>query len=105
MQVQLCAFLTQPTIAVSTDTLEFDTLQCGMCQVMAHITTNTSWGRHISLVVPEYIDIPYPYLQLKSDCALPGGVELTPSFGDEQKALVMLREGVVVARKDAFSGL
>lgn len=73
MQVQLCAVITQPTIAVSTDTLQFDTLQCGTCQVIAHSTNKTA--------VPEYVNIPYPCLQVQSDCALPGGVLLTPSFG------------------------
>lgn len=69
MQVQLCAVITQPTVAVSPATLEFDTLQCGMCQVIAYSTlfffmNKTSWGRHNSQVVPEYVDIPYPDLQL-----------------------------------------
>lgn len=34
MQVQLCAVVTEPTVTVSTDTLQFDMLQCGMCQVI-----------------------------------------------------------------------
>ncbi|XP_047451812.1 hydrocephalus-inducing protein homolog [Mugil cephalus] len=33
VQVRLCAVVTMPSITVSTDTLEFDTLQCGMCQI------------------------------------------------------------------------
>lgn len=34
VQVRLCAVLTVPAVTVSTDTLEFDNVQCGMCQVM-----------------------------------------------------------------------
>ncbi|XP_071313817.1 hydrocephalus-inducing protein homolog isoform X2 [Trachinotus anak] len=33
VQVRLCAVLTMPAIAVSMDTLQFDTVQCGMCQM------------------------------------------------------------------------
>nr|XP_029134421.1 hydrocephalus-inducing protein homolog [Labrus bergylta] len=33
VQVRLCAAVTLPAIAASTDTLQFDTLQCGMCQM------------------------------------------------------------------------
>ncbi|XP_026221932.1 hydrocephalus-inducing protein homolog [Anabas testudineus] len=33
VQVQLCAVVTMPTITVSTDTLLFDNVQCGMCQM------------------------------------------------------------------------
>lgn len=50
MQVQLCAVITQPTIAVSTDTLQFDTLQCGMCQVIAHSTLSSSRTTHTPVV-------------------------------------------------------
>lgn len=34
MQVQLCAVITEPAVTVSADTLHFDMLQCGMCQVI-----------------------------------------------------------------------
>uniref|UniRef100_UPI003AADF4DB hydrocephalus-inducing protein homolog n=1 Tax=Centroberyx gerrardi TaxID=166262 RepID=UPI003AADF4DB len=34
VQVRLCAVVTMPAITVSTDTLQFDSVQCGMCQVM-----------------------------------------------------------------------
>ncbi|XP_029378255.1 hydrocephalus-inducing protein homolog [Echeneis naucrates] len=33
VQVQLGAVVTVPAVKVSTDTLQFDTLQCGMCQI------------------------------------------------------------------------
>ncbi|KAF7656194.1 hypothetical protein LDENG_00045050 [Lucifuga dentata] len=33
VQVKLCAVVTVPAITVSTDTLQFDAVQCGMCQV------------------------------------------------------------------------
>ncbi|XP_040894088.1 hydrocephalus-inducing protein homolog [Toxotes jaculatrix] len=33
VQVRLCAVVTMPAITVSTDTLQFDTVQCGMCQM------------------------------------------------------------------------
>ncbi|XP_076588631.1 hydrocephalus-inducing protein homolog [Chaetodon auriga] len=33
VQVRLCAMVTVPAITVSTDTLQFDTVQCGMCQI------------------------------------------------------------------------
>ncbi|TMS05303.1 Hydrocephalus-inducing protein-like protein [Larimichthys crocea] len=33
VQVRLCAVLTVPAVTVSTDTLEFDNVQCGMCQM------------------------------------------------------------------------
>lgn len=33
VQVRLSAVVTVPTITVSSDTLHFDTVQCGMCQV------------------------------------------------------------------------
>ncbi|KAM9351908.1 hydrocephalus-inducing protein homolog [Symphorus nematophorus] len=33
VQVQLCAVVTEPAVTVSTDTLHFDTVQCGMCQM------------------------------------------------------------------------
>lgn len=33
MQVRLCAEVTVPSLTVSTDTLLFDTVQCGFCQV------------------------------------------------------------------------
>uniref|UniRef100_A0A3B4VD89 HYDIN axonemal central pair apparatus protein n=1 Tax=Seriola dumerili TaxID=41447 RepID=A0A3B4VD89_SERDU len=33
VQVRLCAVVTMPYITVSTDTLQFDTVQCGMCQM------------------------------------------------------------------------
>lgn len=36
MQVQLCAVVAMPAITVSTDTLLFDTVQCGMCQVIQY---------------------------------------------------------------------
>ncbi|XP_075327326.1 hydrocephalus-inducing protein homolog [Odontesthes bonariensis] len=34
VQVRLCAAVTMPAITVSKDTLQFDTVQCGMCQIM-----------------------------------------------------------------------
>lgn len=34
MQVQLCAVVTEPAVTLSADTLQFDVLQCGMCQVI-----------------------------------------------------------------------
>ncbi|XP_042073684.1 hydrocephalus-inducing protein homolog, partial [Haplochromis burtoni] len=33
VQVRLCAVVTMPAVTVSSDTIQFDTLQCGMCQV------------------------------------------------------------------------
>ncbi|XP_051512768.1 hydrocephalus-inducing protein homolog [Myxocyprinus asiaticus] len=33
VQVRLCAEVTMPSLTVSTDTLQFDTIQCGLCQV------------------------------------------------------------------------
>ncbi|XP_045894223.1 hydrocephalus-inducing protein homolog [Micropterus dolomieu] len=33
VQVRLCGVVTVPAISVSTNTLQFDTVQCGMCQV------------------------------------------------------------------------
>eukprot|EP00066_Takifugu_rubripes_P027985 XP_011617251.1 PREDICTED: hydrocephalus-inducing protein homolog [Takifugu rubripes] len=33
MQVQLCAVVTEPAVSISADTLQFDMLQCGMCQI------------------------------------------------------------------------
>ncbi|XP_035521672.1 hydrocephalus-inducing protein homolog [Morone saxatilis] len=33
IQVRLCAVVTVPAITVSTDTLQFDTVQCSMCQI------------------------------------------------------------------------
>ncbi|GAA6221266.1 hydrocephalus-inducing protein homolog [Lates japonicus] len=33
VQVRLCAVVTMPAITASTDTLQFDTVQCGMCQM------------------------------------------------------------------------
>ncbi|XP_062413914.1 hydrocephalus-inducing protein-like isoform X2 [Pungitius pungitius] len=33
VQVRLCALVTEPAVTVSTDTLQFDTVQCGMCQM------------------------------------------------------------------------
>ncbi|XP_072290521.1 hydrocephalus-inducing protein homolog [Eucyclogobius newberryi] len=35
VQVHLCAVVTKPTITVSTEKLEFDTIPCGMCQMKA----------------------------------------------------------------------
>jgi len=34
VQVCLCAEVTMPSLTVSTDTLQFDTIQCGLCQVI-----------------------------------------------------------------------
>ena len=34
VQVRLCAAVTMPAITVSKDTLQFDTVQCSMCQVI-----------------------------------------------------------------------
>ncbi|KTG35348.1 hypothetical protein cypCar_00023228 [Cyprinus carpio] len=34
VQVRLCAEVTMPSLTVSTDTLRFDTIQCGLCQVI-----------------------------------------------------------------------
>lgn len=34
VQVRLCAVVTRPAITVSTDMLQFDTVQCSMCQVI-----------------------------------------------------------------------
>lgn len=39
VQVRLCAAVTVPAITVSTDTLQFDTMQCGMCQVQYSTVT------------------------------------------------------------------
>lgn len=36
VQVRLCAVVTVPAIIVSTDSLHFDIMQCGMCQVIQH---------------------------------------------------------------------
>lgn len=36
VQVLLCAVVTEPSLTVSTDNLQFDTIQCGMCQVRHH---------------------------------------------------------------------
>lgn len=36
VQVRMCAVVTVPAVTVSTDTLTFDTVQCGMCQVTQH---------------------------------------------------------------------
>ena len=36
VQVRLCAVVTEPAVTVSTDTLHFDTMQCGTCQVTQH---------------------------------------------------------------------
>ncbi|XP_025759455.1 hydrocephalus-inducing protein homolog isoform X1 [Oreochromis niloticus] len=33
VQVRLCAVVTMPAVTVSSDTIQFDTLQCGMCQM------------------------------------------------------------------------
>ncbi|XP_077955507.1 hydrocephalus-inducing protein homolog isoform X2 [Gasterosteus aculeatus] len=33
VQVRLCALVTEPAVTISTDTLQFDTVQCGMCQM------------------------------------------------------------------------
>ncbi|XP_056138426.1 hydrocephalus-inducing protein homolog [Lampris incognitus] len=33
VQVRLCAVVTTPALTVSTDMLQFDTVQCGMCQI------------------------------------------------------------------------
>ncbi|KAM8849594.1 hydrocephalus-inducing protein homolog isoform 2-T2 [Spinachia spinachia] len=33
VQLRLCALVTEPAVTVSTDTLHFDTVQCGMCQM------------------------------------------------------------------------
>eukprot|EP00063_Salmo_salar_P029727 XP_014004562.1 PREDICTED: hydrocephalus-inducing protein homolog isoform X1 [Salmo salar] len=33
VQVHLCAVVTMPSLTVSTDTLQFDSIQCGLCQV------------------------------------------------------------------------
>ncbi|XP_008288806.1 hydrocephalus-inducing protein homolog [Stegastes partitus] len=33
VQVRLCAVVTKPAVTVSRDTLQFDTVQCGMCQM------------------------------------------------------------------------
>ncbi|CAJ1057505.1 hydrocephalus-inducing protein homolog isoform X2 [Xyrichtys novacula] len=33
VQLRLCAVVTLPAVTASTDTLQFDTLQCGMCQM------------------------------------------------------------------------
>lgn len=41
VQVRLCAVVTVPAITVSTDTLQFDTVQCGMCQVIQY--DNMEW--------------------------------------------------------------
>ncbi|CAM4581517.1 unnamed protein product [Leuciscus chuanchicus] len=34
VQVCICAEVTMPSLTVSTDTLQFDTIQCGLCQVI-----------------------------------------------------------------------
>lgn len=34
VHVQLCAVVTEPAISISADTLQFDTVQCDMCQVI-----------------------------------------------------------------------
>lgn len=36
VQVLLCAVVTEPSLTVSADNLQFDTIQCGMCQVRHH---------------------------------------------------------------------
>ncbi|XP_034542457.1 hydrocephalus-inducing protein homolog isoform X2 [Notolabrus celidotus] len=49
VHVRLCAVVTLPTITASTDTLHFDTLQCGMCQMKAiqlfnHESVSCCWS-------------------------------------------------------------
>nr|XP_019962004.1 PREDICTED: hydrocephalus-inducing protein homolog [Paralichthys olivaceus] len=47
--VRLCAVVAMPAVTVSTDTLQFDTLQCGMCQIktiqlLNHQTVPCNWS-------------------------------------------------------------
>ncbi|XP_041651130.1 hydrocephalus-inducing protein homolog [Cheilinus undulatus] len=50
IQVRLCAVMTVPSIAASADSLQFDTLQCGMCQMKTiHLFNNEPVPCHWSI--------------------------------------------------------
>ncbi|XP_054633597.1 hydrocephalus-inducing protein homolog [Dunckerocampus dactyliophorus] len=89
VHVRLCAVVTLPSISVSTETLQFDTVRCGMCKILTlqlhnHESVPCKWSI-IEDVKPVKVDKFLPLHQrskyLQQNRPPPLMFEMTPSSG------------------------
>ncbi|XP_077566662.1 hydrocephalus-inducing protein homolog isoform X1 [Stigmatopora nigra] len=89
VQVRLCAVVTVPSISISSDTLQFDTVRCGFCKIQTmqlfnHESVPCQW-RIVEDVKPVKVDKFLPLHQrskyLQQHRPPPVMFEMTPSSG------------------------
>ncbi|XP_061629909.1 hydrocephalus-inducing protein homolog [Phyllopteryx taeniolatus] len=89
LQVHLCAVVTVPSISVSTETLQFDTVRCGLCKIQTmqlfnHESVRCQWSI-VEDVKPVKVDKFLPLHQrskyLQQHRPPPVMFEMTPSSG------------------------
>ncbi|XP_075998117.1 hydrocephalus-inducing protein homolog [Genypterus blacodes] len=86
LQVLMCAVVTMPAITVSTETLHFGTVQCGMCQIMTiqlfnHGSVSCHWSIAGEVKPHKKINKFLPLHQRKLQQQHPGVFEMVPCSG------------------------